>query len=1128
MEENMEGTLSSTMNESNLMTPRSYFKGRQNEDVQNSLTPIHEAMETPDRKVQERRDRLLNKLNCNRKKSIETIEARRRRSVEVEEENFVFAVPNLPPLGNVDLNRGRKDEAEMLSLKAARLASMERRDAERKRKASELKIIRLASNETIDLNKTEIKFIEDSFTAPPHITQTIMENSSTPTLIEDEFGNEDRQNETLCAWINELLGQESDTCKDVEEYATKAKKNADKLLKNLLTKGSSVVIEGGLDSSSFSSSKRMENWLAAQNKAVDILKNLKCIKLIQGMIRTKDEIIPKTNVKPWLDTGLQIAALEMLLSYHPVWLRLALETIFGVDLAVKDYSSAHSVFTTFISKNVFCDQKILNQRKYATQHTKVSATPAGCQKLMENFLDRMLSIVMLIEEFQRNDVINPHNPPMFVSGSSIKSSGEIINWMSKEVISAKTSMKQILKNIEFVQTYKQSYGDEFNYFVSNIGCDLCDGFVLGRIMEVVCNVKRNSIVSTLRPPGNDRIRKLGNVRAVLHAASLNGLQLEKVKAEDVVGGKVNVIVEMMWKIIGVYVGKTEELEKFRAQEKRAADLKAEYERLRIQNEKIAEEKRIAEEEQLRMQNERIAEENRIYEENKRFEEQRLAEEKRLAEENKRLAEEKRIAEEKRLAEEMRVAEEERIAGLRAEKEAERLRILNEEILKERVCAASVIQKCWRANVEVTKAKEQLNKLRQERKLREVWAVNQISVFWVNILNIRRAKKLLSELAVERSSREQSAITLQRYWRGIIQMRYAKLALEKLVDQKLRRNQAATTIQRCWWNFLNSKQSKVIIAEEKLRRVKAAFVIQSFWRNCLEISKAKQKLLRLKEIAKENLIKYKAAVLLQSQFRKIMAIRKMKKMKEDKRILLITDIVFDAMSRISRRVNLVENKRRNRAATIIQSVFRGYLSRKINKDIVDQVRKNMERIKEEVRKNLVLDVSDMELSVHNRFDRISMMLKSGKKEHYKGSFESLARLLRYTPALGFYFAQVSGHVSLVYAMGSLHRGPEHLELSMPFSEILHTLLSYEPSANLMKSEFKSIAKLASHYMYAHHWNETVVYNLGRVLLLLKSRNCPQEAFEKMNFYLKKLDGNFKKLDSKDKRKIILGDLQKAFT
>lgn len=46
-----------------------------------------------------------------------------------------------------------------------------------------------------------------------------------------------------------------------------------------------------------------------------------------------------------------------------------------------------------------------------------------------------------------------------------------------------------------------------------------------RLVEVVCGLKPYSLGSLLRDPSGDRLRKLGNVKKVIEAAKLEGLDL---------------------------------------------------------------------------------------------------------------------------------------------------------------------------------------------------------------------------------------------------------------------------------------------------------------------------------------------------------------------------------------------------------------------------------------------------------------------------------------------------------------------------------------------------------------------------------------------------------------------------
>ena len=94
--------------------------------------------------------------------------------------------------------------------------------------------------------------------------------------------------------------------------------------------------------------------------------------------------------------------------------------------------------------------------------------------------------------------------------------------------------------------------------------DLTDGVNLGKLVEIACSFGRGDVMNKLRNPGGDRIRKIRNVETVLKLASEAGVDTGSrhkaitlcfldIKPDAVVGGNKDVILEILWRIIGVFV-----------------------------------------------------------------------------------------------------------------------------------------------------------------------------------------------------------------------------------------------------------------------------------------------------------------------------------------------------------------------------------------------------------------------------------------------------------------------------------------------------------------------------------------------------------------------------------------------
>ncbi|KAK6062062.1 hypothetical protein COOONC_00255, partial [Cooperia oncophora] len=62
----------------------------------------------------------------------------------------------------------------------------------------------------------------------------------------------------------------------------------------------------------------------------------------------------------------------------------------------------------------------------------------------------------------------------------------------------------------------------------------------------------------LRNPCGDRLRKIGNVKICLQVAAEKGVDVGGIKAEAVVAGSKDVLLEILWKLVGIYVSVDDE------------------------------------------------------------------------------------------------------------------------------------------------------------------------------------------------------------------------------------------------------------------------------------------------------------------------------------------------------------------------------------------------------------------------------------------------------------------------------------------------------------------------------------------------------------------------------------------
>ncbi|KAK5970708.1 Calponin- (CH) domain-containing protein [Trichostrongylus colubriformis] len=254
---------------------------------------------------------------------------------------------------------------------------------------------------------------------------------------------------------------------------------------------------------------------------------------------------------------LQTTLLRLFLSFHPAWLHLGLETVFNTTINVRDDEVFIQVIIRFIMQRLFADPKILKNRKYAYGSGKLVLTERGREALNCHFLAHTALFCYFVETAKAASIIKP-NPRMFTRNSAFKCLDDVFAELSREVLSGGgASLNRAFAKMGFKPTYKQGFIDDYCYSVKSFA-DLTNGVIIGKIVELVTGCNPGSIMGRLRNPCGDRLRKIGNVKTCLQVATEKGVDVGGIKAESVVAGSKDTLLELLWKLVGVYVSVDDE------------------------------------------------------------------------------------------------------------------------------------------------------------------------------------------------------------------------------------------------------------------------------------------------------------------------------------------------------------------------------------------------------------------------------------------------------------------------------------------------------------------------------------------------------------------------------------------
>uniref|UniRef100_A0A0K0EMY7 Calponin-homology (CH) domain-containing protein n=1 Tax=Strongyloides stercoralis TaxID=6248 RepID=A0A0K0EMY7_STRER len=1127
--------LSSTMNASTARTPRSFFKDADIDGVVggngDSTLLFHETHLQVNMSIEDKRNRMIAKLNKKYNKES---------TIKEEDEVDVCTFG-----GHINDN---KENVDFESRRRRRIASLERRNKLREKAVERLRMERLEKETHIDVLETTKKFLGEtsSTTLPgmagdPNLTVTYMESILSTTkvfsetlIIEPKEEIEKRNAMALASWINHLIGVSKDSCEDINAFSERARNKADEILRNALKNPeapSDVVVN--LNESSGTVSRKRREWMESVTKARQHVKSADFLNKIKDMVENNPSIV-LDNLKVYADIGLQREVVSVLLNFSPVWLRLAIECIYNVDLNILDYGTSHNIFISFVTKNIFSNPRIVNSKKFCPTGTKASLTQSGMKVLQRHFITKIIQIIAVIEYLVKFDVIKPENPPVFSAHSPIQSSKDFIVWIRRTFVSMKFDLTKALTKIGLVFKYEQTYHDNYSFVVKDIEMDLCDGFILAKVVERIFKVNDKSLLLSLRPPNGDRLRKIGNVKVVLNFIKDRGIDIGNLKAEDIVQGKMGQIIELLWKLVGVFETQKDQYEVFRRMSRMIRKLSSHLDdpccvvpryldgfdiilHVARQFSELVGSKVYKSIEEfgdgdflISFYNYFVSKYNGLDGNNYYG--------------NSSMAKIFNIA-----CDEMGISKD--LASLNDVKRG--------DCRTFKLFVKLFMEKCFL----VTEVEE--SALTLQRFFRNVVLGKKKCV--VNLEDY--SSKWYEEQKKEKMAKDMAASKIQAAFKGYkarrqflhikTSLRRVQACVRGFIDRrrasKLRHRMvsSALVIQRAWRKFLFRRSINKAIEKKKIennfKREEAARVIQRSWR-CY---KAKT---LLKELQMNRKIEEKSARLIQSAYR---AYRNRKNIKNNDEVTPLNTPLFDkvmlkdSVERFRERLAVFYlNKKRSlkdeiEAAIKIQAWYRGA---SVRRKLSDEIRKRkikMEKLGKEVAMNKNLDVEDLKIPVNSRFYRICQMLDSGKIRCYLKPFLELARLLRYSPSLGIHFVLVNGHKSLSAAIGRLKRSPLEQEVNSLFSEVLYYLLSEDGCYKFMKSEIANISGTIWHYFYAHYTNVDVVHYLGHCILILKKKNAPPECFEKANFYIDNMTKRFASLPKGDKRFKIIKKLQSAF-
>nr|XP_027195903.1 abnormal spindle-like microcephaly-associated protein homolog [Dermatophagoides pteronyssinus] len=277
---------------------------------------------------------------------------------------------------------------------------------------------------------------------------------------------------------------------------------------------------------------------------------LEDIKLARFFIR-KDRSIH-------MDVGSKKHILEVLLNYNPLWLKIALETIFNER--INDHSKNEvRTLVQFLTEHLLSFKKIAKRKN--KNLTTYFMNENNVKTAKEHILYHYIMIVHFLDVAKRNRLID-HDPCLFRNIAVCKSSRDIIISFSREYITGVGDITKSLRNVGIHLEHVQQPIEEFNFTASILSKDLRCGLRLARILETI--FQRNDILPSLFYPSNNTTRKLHNMEIVFGMLRKTGIDLncngQMISPRDICLGNRNKTICLLDRLMEIFELRQREIE----------------------------------------------------------------------------------------------------------------------------------------------------------------------------------------------------------------------------------------------------------------------------------------------------------------------------------------------------------------------------------------------------------------------------------------------------------------------------------------------------------------------------------------------------------------------------------------
>ncbi|KAM7050214.1 abnormal spindle-like microcephaly-associated protein [Molossus nigricans] len=249
----------------------------------------------------------------------------------------------------------------------------------------------------------------------------------------------------------------------------------------------------------------------------------------------------------WKDVGERQKVLNWLLSYHPLWLRIGLETVFGELLALEDNSDVTGMAVFILNRLLWNPDIAAEYRHPSVPHLYRD----GHEEALSKFtLKKLLLLVCFLDHAKISRLID-HDPCLFCKDAEFKTSKDILLAFSRDFLSGEGDLSRHLSWLGLPVSHVQTALDEFDFAVTNLAVDLQCGVRLVRTMELL--TRSWDLSKQLRIPAISRLQKMHNVDLALQVLRSRGVELNDehgnaILSKDIVDRHREKTLALLWKI----------------------------------------------------------------------------------------------------------------------------------------------------------------------------------------------------------------------------------------------------------------------------------------------------------------------------------------------------------------------------------------------------------------------------------------------------------------------------------------------------------------------------------------------------------------------------------------------------